>query len=204
MNKTVILIMVLLLGGSMAYAQKEEVATMPSDSVQVAVMQNNLNKITWNTDPLSPAKAAFYSAVIPGLGQIYNKSYWKGPLVYAAIGTPIYFYIQNSKEYDRYLTAYKRRQQGYTDDEFYGNSSTGQPLLSTDGLRRGIQFYRRNKELSILIGIGMYALNVIEANVDAHLKQFNVDERLSLEPYIHTDYLTQPQFGLTLTYKIKK
>ena len=204
MNKTVILIMVLLLGGSMAYAQKEEVATMPSDSVQVAVMQNNLNKITWNTDPLSPAKAAFYSAVIPGLGQIYNKSYWKVPLVYAAIGTPIYFYLQNSKEYDRYLTAYKRRQQGYTDDEFYGNSSTGQPLLSTDGLRRGIQFYRRNKELSILIGIGMYALNVIEANVDAHLKQFNVDERLSLEPYIHTDYLTQPQFGLTLTYKIKK
>lgn len=196
--------MVLLLGGSMAYAQKEEVATMPSDSVQVAVMQNNLNKITWNTDPLSPAKAAFYSAVIPGLGQIYNKSYWKVPLVYAAIGTPIYFYIQNSKEYNRYLTAYKRRQQGYTDDEFYGNSSTGQPLLSTDGLRRGIQFYRRNKELSILIGIGMYALNVIEANVDAHLKQFNVDERLSLEPYIHTDYLTQPQFGLTLTYKIKK
>lgn len=204
MNKTVILIMILLLGGSMAYAQKEEVATMPSDSVQVAVMQNNLNKITWNTDPLSPAKAAFYSAVIPGLGQIYNKSYWKVPLVYAAIGIPIYFYIQNSKEYDRYLTAYKQRQQGYTDDEFYGNSSTGQPLLSTDGLRRGIQFYRRNKELSILIGIGMYALNVIEANVDAHLKQFNVDERLSLEPYIHTDYLTQPQFGLTLTYKIKK
>ena len=204
MNKTVILIMVLLLGGSMAYAQKEEVATMPSDSVQVAVMQNNLNKITWNTDPLSPAKAAFYSAVIPGLGQIYNKSYWKVPLVYAAIGTPIYFYIQNSKEYDRYLTAYKRRQQGYTDDEFYGNSSTGQPLLSTDGLRRGIQFYRRNKELSILIGIGMYALNVIEANVDAHLKQFNVDERLSLEPYIQTDYLTQPQFGLTLTYKTRK
>lgn len=204
MNKAVILIMVLLLGGRMAYAQKEEVATIPSDSMQVAVMQNNLNKITWNTDPLSPAKAAFYSAVIPGLGQIYNKSYWKVPLVYAAIGTPIYFYIRNSKEYDRYLTAYKRRQQGYTDDEFYGNSSTGQPLLSTDGLRRGIQFYRRNKELSILIGIGMYALNVIEANVDAHLKQFNVDERLSLEPYIHTDYLTQPQFGLTLTYKIKK
>ena len=196
--------MVLLLGGRMAYAQKEEVATIPSDSMQVAVMQNNLNKITWNTDPLSPAKAAFYSAVIPGLGQIYNKSYWKVPLVYAAIDTPIYFYIRNSKEYDRYLTAYKRRQQGYTDDEFYGNSSTGQPLLSTDGLRRGIQFYRRNKELSILIGIGMYALNVIEANVDAHLKQFNVDERLSLEPYIQTDYLTQPQFGVTLTYKSKK
>ena len=62
--------MVLLLGGRMAYAQKEEVATIPSDSMQVAVMQNNLNKITWNTDPLSLAKPAFYSAVLPGLGRI--------------------------------------------------------------------------------------------------------------------------------------
>ena len=195
--------MALLSGVGISYAQNntEEVVEVPSDSIQVAVMQDNMKKVPWNTDPLSPAKAAFYSAVVPGLGQIYNKSYWKVPLVYAAIGTPIYFYIRNSKEYDRYLTAYKRRQQGYTDDEFYLD---GQPLLSTDGLRRGIQFYRRNKELSILIGIGMYALNVIEANVDAHLKQFNVDERLSLEPYIQTDYLTQPQFGVTLTYKSKK
>ena len=65
-------------------------------------------------------------------------------------------------------------------------------------------FYRRNKELSILIGVALYTLNIIEANVDAHLKQFNVDEQLTLEPFIHNDLLTQPQFGLTLTYKIQK
>ena len=108
------------MGVGISYAQDdtEEVVKTPSDSVQIAVMQDNMKKVPWNTDPLSPAKAAFYSAVIPGLGQIYNKSYWKVPLVYIAIGTPIYFYIQNSKEYDRYLTAYKRRQQGFTDDEF--------------------------------------------------------------------------------------
>lgn len=198
--------MTLLMGGGISYAQNdtEEVVEVPSNSMQVAVMQDNMKKVTWNTDPLSPAKAAFYSAVIPGLGQIYNKSYWKVPLVYIAIGTPIYFYVQNSKEYDRYLSAYKRRQQGFTDDEFYGNRSDGQPRLSTDGLRRGIQFYRRNKELSILIGVALYTLNIIEANVDAHLKQFNVDERLTLEPFIHNDLLTQPQFGLTLTYKSKR
>ena len=198
--------MALLSGVGISYAQNntEEVVEVPSDSMQVAVMQDNMKKVPWNTDPLSPAKAAFYSAVVPGLGQIYNKSYWKVPLVYIAIGTPIYFYIQNSKEYDRYLTAYKRRQQGFTDDEFYGTTPSGQPRLSTDGLRRGIQFYRRNKELSILIGIGLYALNIIEANVDAHLKQFNVDERLTVEPFIQHDFLTQPQFGLTLNYKSKK
>ena len=66
------------MGVGISYAQNdtEEVVEVPSDSMQVAVMQDNMKKVPWNTDPLSPAKAAFYSAVIPGLGQIYNKSYW--------------------------------------------------------------------------------------------------------------------------------
>lgn len=200
MNKYIVFIGLLCAGISQAQ-KRVQIVEMSSDSVQVEAMKNNVKNITWNTDPLSPAKAAFYSAVLPGLGQIYNKSYWKLPLVYAAVGTPIYFYIINSKEYNRYLTAYKSRQQGRTDDEFYGNRADGQPRLSTDGLRRGIQFYRRNKELSILIGIGLYALNIIDANVEAHLKQFNVDERLSVQPYIQADFLTQPQYGLSITYK---
>lgn len=175
------------------------------DTLQVKAVENNASKvkqITWNTDPLSPAKAAFYSAILPGLGQIYNKSYWKVPLVYGAIGTGVYFYIRNTKEFDRYQSAYKRRLAGYTDDEFYGNRGDGQPRLSTDGLRRAQQFYRRNQELSLLITVGLYALNIIEANVDAHLKQFNVDENLSLEPFIQSNEINaKPQFGITLSYK---
>ena len=205
MNKYFVLILVLLSTVMGRLYSQEEVVTTAKDSVQVAVNQDNIRRITWNTDPLSPAKAAFYSAVLPGLGQIYNKSYWKVPLVYAGIGIPIYFYIQNSKEYDRYMTAYKRRQQGYTDDEFfYGGASADQPRVNNDGLRQGIQFYRRNKELSIIVTIGLYALNIIEANVDAHLKQFNVDEQLTIAPFIETNYFTQPQYGLTLTYKSKR
>ena len=205
MNKYIVLILVLLSTVMGRLYSQEEVVTTAKDSVQVAVNQDNIRRITWNTDPLSPAKAAFYSAVLPGLGQIYNKSYWKVPLVYAGIGIPIYFYIQNSKEYDRYMTASKRRQQGYTDDEFfYGGASADQPRVNNDGLRQGIQFYRRNKELSIIVTIGLYALNIIEANVDAHLKQFNVDEQLTIAPFIETNYFTQPQYGLTLTYKSKR
>lgn len=170
-----------------------------ADSLQVGNIGVQKQKVTWNTDPLSPARAAFYSAIIPGLGQIYNKSYWKVPLVYGALGTTVYFYVRNSQEFDRYQSAYKRRAAGFTDDEFYGNRSDGRPRLSTDGLRRAQQFYRRNKELSLLFLVGFYALNIVEANVDAHLKQFNVDENITLTPYLSTDQLTsETQYGLSL------
>ena len=117
---------------------------------------------TWNTDPLSPARAAFYSAILPGLGQAYNKSYWKIPIVYLAIGIPTYLYIANDKELDRYRTAYKSRLDGRTDDEFYPGGQEGVPRLSTDALRRAQNLYRRNKEMAMLFAIGFYALNIIE------------------------------------------
>ena len=69
---------------------------------------------------MKPSKATFYSAVLPGLGQAYNKKYWKIPIVYGALATGIYFYNQNDKNYNRYRNAYKRRLAGFTDDEFYG------------------------------------------------------------------------------------
>lgn len=158
---------------------------------------------TWNTDPLSPARAAFYSAIIPGLGQAYNKSYWKIPIVYFAIGFPAYLYFQNDKELDRYRTAYKSRMDGRTDDEFYPGRTQGVPRLSTDALRRAQNLYRRNKEMALLFAIGFYALNIIEANVDAHLKQFNVDENLSMEPFLYHNHLNNPCIGLSLTYKLR-
>ncbi|MDO4229222.1 MAG: DUF5683 domain-containing protein [Capnocytophaga sp.] len=202
MTKSIVFIFVMWLSLYVSYAQQKNVQT---DTLQVKATENNttqIRKITWNTDPLSPAKAAFYAAILPGLGQIYNKSYWKVPLVYGAIGTGIYFYIQNTNEFNRYQTAYKRRMAGYTDDEFYGNRSDGQPRLSTDGLRRAQQFYRRNQELSLLITAGLYALSIIEANVDAHLKQFNVDDQLSIEPFIQNNEINaKPQFGITMQYR---
>ena len=77
MSRKIVLIIALLMGVGISYAQDdtEEVVKTPSDSVQIAVMQDNMKKVPWNTDPLSPAKAAFYSAVIPGLGQISEPPY---------------------------------------------------------------------------------------------------------------------------------
>lgn len=151
-------------------------------------------------DPLRPAKAAFLSAVLPGLGQAYNKKYWKIPIVYGAVGTGIYFYLDNDKVYKRYRDAYKRRLAGFTDDEFYGSGVT--PFLSDEALIRAQRTLKRNKELSMLITVGLYVLNIVEANVDAHLLQYNLDENLALKPYIdfnNPNFTTQ--MGLSFNLK---
>ena len=137
------------------------------------------------TDPLRPARSAFYSAVLPGLGQAYNRKYWKIPIVYGAIGTALYFYFDNDKIYDRYRYAYKRRLAGFTDDEFYGPNEV--PFISQDALIRAQRALKRNKEVSMLITVGMYVLNIIDANVDAHLLQYNIDDNLSFQPFIDSN-----------------
>lgn len=146
-------------------------------------------------DPLRPSKAAFYSAVLPGLGQAYNKRYWKIPIVWGAIGAGVYFYVTNDNQFNRYRDAYKSRLAGFDDDEFAN-------LISDDGLIRAQQQFRRNKEISLLVTFGLYALNIIDANVDAHLLQFNVNEDLSLSPhYQYNEMENTSDLGLTLNFK---
>jgi len=157
-------------------------------------------------DPLTPSKAAFYSAILPGLGQAYNKKYWKIPIVYAALGTGIYFYADNNKEYKRYRNAYKSRLAGFATDEFWGRDNNGDPLttpnISNDGLIRAQRTLRRNKEISLLVTIGIYALNIIDANVDAHLLQYNIDDNLALKPHFNFNELdASTNLGLTLGFK---
>lgn len=145
-------------------------------------------------DPLTPAKAAFYSAILPGLGQAYNKKYWKIPLVYGAIGTSLYFYIDNNKKYHDYRDAYKRRLEGYDDDDY--------KFLDDSRLIAGQKFYQRNRDLSALFVVAFYVLNIIDANVDAALIQFNVNERLSMRPEVYPNDVTfRPNVGLTFNYQ---
>ena len=152
-------------------------------------------------DPLRPAKAAFYSAILPGLGQAYNKKYWKIPIVYAAIGTGLYFYIDNNNIYKRYRNAYKRRLAGFTDDEFYGTGEI--TFISDDALIRAQRTLKRNKELSLLVTVGLYVLNIIEANVNAHLLQYNLDDNLALKPHIdfnNPNYTSQMVLTLNINF----
>lgn len=178
-----IAILFLFLGNSIVFAQaKNATPITKKDSLK----SNNI-------DPLTPAKAAFYSAVLPGLGQAYNKKYWKIPLVYGAIGTSLYFYINSNSKYQDYRGAYKRRLEGFNDDKFN--------YLDTNRLITAQKFYQRNRDLSALFVAGFYALNIIDANVDAALIQFNVNENLSFQPTVYPDAVTfKANVGLTLSY----
>ncbi len=184
MNKIIFIgLLLFILGNPSAFSQaKIDRAPIAKDTTK-----------SIDIDPLTPAKAAFYSAVVPGLGQAYNKKYWKIPLVYGAIGTSLYFYLSNKKKYNQYRDAYKRRLEGYTDDPF--------PFLDNSRLIAGQKFYQRNRDLSSLFVAAFYVLNIIDANVDAALIQFNVNQNLSVRPDIYKNDVTlKANVGLTLNY----
>ena len=146
-------------------------------------------------DPLRPAKASFYSAILPGLGQIYNKKYWKVPLVYGAIGTSLYFYVDNQKQYNIYRDEYKNRLAGSQSASEYLNRLSGSQLISAQ------KQFKRNSNLSLLCAVGFYALNIIDANVDASLSQFNVNNRLALTPAINfSEIAFRQDFHLSFVY----
>lgn len=166
--------------------QKEKRAIVINDSI--------LPKEEYN--PLAPSKAAFYSAVVPGLGQVYNKKYWKIPIIYAGMAAGIYFYKQQDDDYDRFRNAYKRRLAGYTDDEFQG--------ISDDRLINAQKSAQKNKSISLIVTVAFYLLNIVDANVDAHLRQYEVSEDLSLQPHFnYNQFNARPQYGMSLTYRFK-
>lgn len=167
-------------------------------STELIVVNDTINTKRDPINVLAPTKAAFYSAILPGLGQAYNKKYWKIPIVYAAIGIPVYLYLRNDKDYNLYRDAFKRRLSGFPQ----GSIGDPFPNVTNDGLINAQKQLRRNKELALLIAIGMYALNIVDANVDAHLLQFNVDEDLTLRPHFRYNQMeNNTNLGVTLNFK---
>lgn len=184
MNKIIFIALFLFtVGNTTVFAQTETEAVLV---VKDTLKSNDI-------DPLTPAKAAFYSAVLPGLGQAYNKKYWKIPLVYGALGTSIYFYVDSNKKYHQYRDAYKSRLEGSVTDDL--------AFLDNNRLIAGQKFYQRNRDLSALVTLAFYALNILDANVDAALIQFNVDENLSVRPILYPNDVTlKTNVGLTFNY----
>jgi len=146
------------------------------------------------TEPIkSPRKAAILSSTLPGLGQIYNKKYWKVPIIYAGLLTSAYYINENNIQYKQYKNAYLRRlDNNPNNDDFVGKYSSGDLLILKD-------FYRRNREISILCFVGTYIINVLDASVDAHLFDYDISEDISLQI---TPTSTADFNGLSLTLNL--
>lgn len=210
MNSTLLLLCAACFCLHLCWAQEEPqppARTTPAD----AVPQNrnrqgsSLHEEAATEDPinpLAPSKAAFYSAILPGLGQVYNKRYWKVPIIYAVLGTSLYIYADRNAEYNDVRDAFKRRLAGFEDDEFFDLNGDGiGPDVSSQALQNAQDNLQRDRDLALVIGIAFYALNIIDANVDAHLKQYNISEKLAMDVTPHVDMSPlhhRPRYGMKL------
>ncbi|MFC4219703.1 DUF5683 domain-containing protein [Flagellimonas marina] len=217
MNKNLLLLFFFLLFLQTGFSQEEEKKeeeAQPQPTAVDSLAQNledkgiTVQEVTYEKkriNPLAPSKAAFYSAILPGLGQVYNKRYWKAPIVWGAIGTGIYVYSINNTNYRSARNAFKRRLAGFEDDEFFDINGDGNgPDVSDEALQDAQERTQRDRDLALVITIALYALNIIDANVDAHLKQYNVDDNLAVDfkPYLDLNPVTnQPNYGMALVVK---
>lgn len=140
--------------------------------------QTNLVADTVKVDRLDPnikdpKTATLLSAIFPGAGQVYNAKAWKVPIIYAGFAANIYFIEFNNRRYELFkeaLTIF---------DEDPKDPNQPFPSLNRDGLVRNVNFWKRNRDLNYFLFIGIYALNIIDANVDAHLSAFDVSDDLT-------------------------
>lgn len=166
-------------------AQKEEKVIVPvADSTPAPVKTPPLNRYDSAMKAHSPKKAAIRSALLPGLGQIYNKKYWKLPIVYGALGTCAGVFIYNFSNYRStrfaYRVKYNMRVFG-TDSSLYDQIKDDLKPLSEESLRFYRNQFRRDIDYSALVFVLLWGLNVVDAAVDAHLKSFDVSPDLSLQ-----------------------
>lgn len=151
-------------------------------------------------------KATTLSTICPGAGQIYNKSYWRVPIVIGGLASTIYTIDWNNRGYQRFKTAYTLRVDYEKNPEKYPNGSADEfrGAYTSTFLKNLKDSYRRNRDLCILLTAGVYVLNIIDAHVDAHLKDFDISDNLAMdiEPYFGTTTVnTQPTFGVNLSVK---
>jgi hypothetical protein len=189
-SKNSILVFLILTFSFNLFSQKDSTKVKTKEKLYV---QQGIYK------PLAPSKAAFYSAIFPGLGQIYNRKYWKAPIVWGALAAPTYFYLINNTDYNRFRTAYKLRKTGFQ-DEF--TDDLGNVSVSLETLERAQEQLSENRDLSLMWGVILYVLQIVEASVNAHLLQFNTDDNLSLRPTFVKDPILYdaPKVGFSLKY----
>lgn len=146
----------------------------------------------------SVSRATTLSTICPGAGQIYNKSYWRVPIVVGGFATTIYCIDWNNRGYQRFKKAYRLRQAYDTAPEEYPQGSPDEfgGRYSATFLKNLRDSYRRNRDLCIIITAGLYILQIVDAHVDAHLRDFDITDDLSVDVTPAIDYSYNPMVGM--------
>jgi Family of unknown function (DUF5683) len=193
MNKKILLFL-LVISSVVSHAQVVQEA--PTDSVMTEERDTVL--IQSYAKRYKPGKSLLYAAVLPGLGQIYNKKYWKLPLVYGGFIATGYAVKTFNDQYTEYRDiVFKAVEAGLSDSDFepdLGMQNTlGAYRIATDRARRQRDFF-------MIIMAGVYILQMVDAHVDTHLKEFDLNPRLHvrLEPLMEQDYLAGRNTGMSL------
>jgi len=141
----------------------------------------------------SPKRATIYSAVLPGLGQAYNKKYWKIPIIYVGIGVSGYFIMRNSAALKRYRSDIRA-----LSDNDPNTEPTEHEGIGLDEAKQNRDIFKTYRDYSIIAMTALYALNIVDAAVDAHLYDFNINQKLSgtVKPVIYPTAL-----GLSISVK---
>ena len=153
----------------------------------------------------NPRKAAIRSAIIPGWGQVYNGKYWKVPIVYTAIGIPVGLFVYNKKWYDRTNYAYAvSLSPNPSPDSLSKVHPDLLPLVERGASSSLVNYrndFRKNMDYCVLFFLLAWGLNIVDATVDAHLKEFNVSPDLSLKI---KPVMSNNNYGIGLVFDLHK
>lgn len=145
----------------------------------------------------NPMRASLYSAILPGMGQIYNKKWWKAPLVWGILGTGAGFIIYYNNQYKEYRGYYLDKLYGYELENTTLNSMTKEQLANIQDDRK------RSRDYAIALTALGYILNIVDATVDAHLYGIKKDPDLSFQPIMLQNLQTAELamgFGVSYTF----
>ena len=150
----------------------------------------------------SPSRATIFSTLLPGLGQIYNRKYWKVPVIYAGFGVFAYFIVQNTNNYLEYHSAYIEK----VNNAKHGNYQWLVDKYTKDNLLSASEYYRRNLEVSIILSAVWYIMNILDATVDAHLYSYNISKDLTMKAgpaILACDPMNRISPGIKLSFTFK-
>lgn len=205
MNKRIfILISCLTVALQITFAQRTMPEKTSADVGKKGVSADSVQTVKTPFKP-NPRRSVLYSAVVPGLGQIYNRKYWKLPFVYAGYAALVYAISWNGGYYTKYKKAYVSLVDGKpTTNEYEKFIPAGQNLATVDStwfsqvLNQKQMSYRNNRDLAIIGLIGFYGITLLDAFVDAQLFDFDISPNLSmrLEPVLNSSNFNSTTLGL--------